>query len=98
MNVSIGCISVVLELIDNKVTNRKASAIANLLRNDQLCSGLESLSCDEFTNTTSGSDALFGTLGEKLGAYDAWCCGELTLSENFEEPLFKSYTILVLVY
>ena len=29
-------------------------------------------SSDEFTNTTCGSNALLGTLGEKLGTNDAW--------------------------
>jgi len=44
-------------------------------------------SCDELANTTGGSDALLGDLGEKLGTDDASNVGELSLAEHLEEAL-----------
>ncbi len=44
-------------------------------------------SSDKLANTTGGSDALLGDLGEELGAHDARGVRELTLAENLEEAL-----------
>jgi len=50
---------------------------------DSVCSS------EELTDATGGSNALLSTLGEKLGTNDARRCGELSLSENLEEALYR---------
>jgi len=47
-------------------------------------------SCDELADTTSGSDALLGDLGEHLGAHNAGHVGEFALAEHLDEALHQS--------
>jgi hypothetical protein len=86
----IGCISEVLEsevtekqlsVIDVGIGQSSASWTSNVRSQWSVCSS------DELADTTGGSDALLGDLGEELGANNASDLGELSLAEDLEETL-----------
>ena len=86
----IGCISEVLEsevtekqlsVIDVGIGQSSASWTSNVRSQWSVCSS------DELADTAGGSDALFGDLGEELGANNASDLGEFSLAEDLEETL-----------